>query len=808
MKLNIQLFAGSCSIGTITETTDINTNQSTFTIPATLTTSGSTYNNDDAYMTLQWKYASGSDWTIISKKTFGIGQNTSKTKSWSLTLTHNADGTLENVNFRVKWYITSSTNGTSSTKTATPTTIPRASSIDSMNNATTQDYPTIKWTPKSSTFKYKVKYLSADGTTYVQSGLISPNQTTQYPYSSLQIPNEFFTNVKSSYTQTATAILYTYQSDGTTLIGQNSTTFTVTLISNAKPHVWIENITDVGNTPSGWNVLLKGKSKIRYDVKYYFPFPEPASATITSNTNGQNFSASATISSSTQTKQFTTSVLNTTGSNSISARVTDSRTRYTDATSQTYTVVDYSNPSISEAKAKRVNSSNVEDDNGTYLNITFKASITSVSNKNTNIFRVGYREKGIGSYTYKTFVNNDKTTYSLGNTYVDYRITDWTLNTNKQYDIIFEATDSFTTTSSLRQIDTGFDLMNFNTSGKAMAIGKVSEAGSNEELLEIALPTTYTKNININKSSGDVYLEAKRTDNSKYIELLVGSGGINRGLYVNSGWLMYYDDTNLVIPKSTILKKEVVVDSIRSKNMIDKSTIVAGSIDGTSTTIRLNTRQALWLPVGTYTCSCNNITSPFRYGIQVQNIGVPPLSTWPSSFIYDSGWKTDTSFTFTITNAGWCTLMISKENNATLTTNEVSDFNFQLEKGSTATTYYPYQNLDGQEVYSTGEIKIGTWIDGKPLYRKVVIWSPNDYINKDTIKSLAHGISNLNEVCICNAIANWNNKFMPLTTHYQNQANEIAINTIDSSNINFTSYGENWGATKITFILEYTKTTD
>ena len=45
--------------------------------------------------------------------------------------------------------------------------------------------------------------------------------------------------------------------------------------------------------------------------------------------------------------------------------------------------------------------------------------------------------------------------------------------------------------------------------------------------------------------------------------------------------------------------------------------------------------------------------------------------------------------------------------------------NVQLEKGTSFTTYSPYQNLDGQEIYSTGEVKIGTWIDGKPLYRKV-----------------------------------------------------------------------------------------
>ena len=57
---------------------------------------------------------------------------------------------------------------------------------------------------------------------------------------------------------------------------------------------------------------------------------------------------------------------------------------------------------------------------------------------------------------------------------------------------------------------------------------------------------------------------------------------------------------------------------------------------------------------------------------------------------------------------------------------------FQLEKGSSATSYEPYitpsivvdneeiYNKDNIEQYSTNEIRIGTWVDGKPLYRKVV----------------------------------------------------------------------------------------
>lgn len=45
----------------------------------------------------------------------------------------------------------------------------------------------------------------------------------------------------------------------------------------------------------------------------------------------------------------------------------------------------------------------------------------------------------------------------------------------------------------------------------------------------------------------------------------------------------------------------------------------------------------------------------------------------------------------------------------------------QVEIGNSRTDYSPYQDLNYQEIYSTSEIKIGTWVDGKTLYRKVVL---------------------------------------------------------------------------------------
>lgn len=143
---------------------------------------------------------------------------------------------------------------------------------------------------------------------------------------------------------------------------------------------------------------------------------------------------------------------------------------------------------------------------------------------------------------------------------------------------------------------------------------------------------------------------------------------------------------------------DMVVNSIRTKNMFDSSTLVQGGIDGNVLTTRVSTRQILWLKAGTYTFS-TNLPSTYRYGILIRP-SAPPTSTTSS---YDSGWQTSTSFTFTISTPGYFMMNFAKPDNTDLTISDISSYNFQLEEGSTATTYTPYQNLDGmnKEVIQT-----------------------------------------------------------------------------------------------------------
>jgi hypothetical protein len=104
--------------------------------------------------------------------------------------------------------------------------------------------------------------------------------------------------------------------------------------------------------------------------------------------------------------------------------------------------------------------------------------------------------------------------------------------------------------------------------------------------------------------------------------------------------------------------------------------------------------------------------------------------------------------------------------------------------------------------YSTTETVIGTWIDGKPIYRKVI----TETCSGGTTISINHNISNLNEVISLEYFTfNNTNKNTDIP---HNGSNTLSINRITTTTINgsiSTGYDSGW---QLKIILEYTKTTD
>ena len=110
--------------------------------------------------------------------------------------------------------------------------------------------------------------------------------------------------------------------------------------------------------------------------------------------------------------------------------------------------------------------------------------------------------------------------------------------------------------------------------------------------------------------------------------------------------------------------------------------------------------------------------------------------------------------------------------------------------------------------YSTTENDTGqTWINNKPIYRKVVEFGnlPNN-----TSKTVAHGISNLETFVKCDFIATRSSDkdtlFIPYSTFNTNNTGGI-IFYMNSVNIYATTVSDRSAYSGV-IILEYTKTTD
>lgn len=135
----------------------------------------------------------------------------------------------------------------------------------------------------------------------------------------------------------------------------------------------------------------------------------------------------------------------------------------------------------------------------------------------------------------------------------------------------------------------------------------------------------------------------------------------------------------------------------------------------------------------------------------------------------------------------------------------------QLELGDKASSPVQYLNLEEAmlgDVYSTREQRIGTWTNGKPLYRKVVECG---YLNAGN-QTISHNIKDIDE--ITDVIASFRNEnigtWFPIPRAYPTDMEKFGVSIdVGKSDITLTN-GSNYNGTIFLAraIIEYTKTTD
>ncbi len=109
-----------------------------------------------------------------------------------------------------------------------------------------------------------------------------------------------------------------------------------------------------------------------------------------------------------------------------------------------------------------------------------------------------------------------------------------------------------------------------------------------------------------------------------------------------------------------------------------------------------------------------------------------------------------------------------------------------------------------EEIYSTEEQRIGTWIDGKPLYRKTIISNFElPFVTQVTSYNIDHNISNIDKVVHV--------EMTDGLKHIPNLSKAGGTTTIDyvsSTTIEIRYINDSWSSRDWYITLEYTKTTD
>ncbi len=395
------------------------------------------------------------------------GYNIVTLKTGTQTVAHNADGSKS---ISYSFSVTDNAGqrytpgNASASGTFTLATIPRASTISSVDGSTIGSPMTVNISRAVSTFTHQLWY-KVGNSAWVDLGKgigTSKAFTITPEFAGQQFPN----------TMNAQLTLCVRTYNGTTTIGSDY--YESMIIQFPKYTPTISNIKLTGNSLLSGE-YVKGKSTVTVEItasSLYGSTIKSYSATV----DGKTYSGN----------KFTSSALSN-GSKSVSVTITDTRGRTATLASSTITVRDYANPTITDFTLVR------QSDEETKVIATVKGTVAAVNNKNAKTVQVTLN--GVTqTITSNAYTINGTTTFT--NVPTDNTLT----GTAK-------ITDGYTSVSKNVVLPTVAVTMDFHHSGKGIAMGKVAETS---DLLDIAWKTKFNKAASIEVPAFDSF-SIKRT---------------------------------------------------------------------------------------------------------------------------------------------------------------------------------------------------------------------------------------------------------------------------------------------------------
>lgn len=271
------------------------------------------------------------------------------------------------------------------------------------------------------------------------------------------VPLTWGNAMPNSTSLNGTLTLTTYQSNYSTKVGSNDVETTkFNIPSSMVPSVDLDVTEATSGITDKFGFYIQSKSKLKVNVIAAGAYGSTIKSYKTT-IEGVSYTASS----------FTSNALTKSGSVTISTTVTDSRGK-TKSTFEIFPVTAYTSPTIYAFLCNRANSKGEADDNGTYLNANINFSISELKSINDNSYSLHYRLKDSDEWVSIASGN----VYSFDDSILS---TSAILDVNSSYEIRLTIKDYFTTRYAYFDMGTAFTLINYNSSGRAIAFGGVSE---------------------------------------------------------------------------------------------------------------------------------------------------------------------------------------------------------------------------------------------------------------------------------------------------------------------------------------------
>lgn len=429
---------------------------SSYTINSSASKSGTLTINGTKYSFTFTAQLSGNQTKTIYTKSVTVHHNSDGTKTCAFSATAGINVTLSGTYWG---NVTASGNGVFDT-------IARASSISAVTASVSVNGTNtckVDIDRKSSSFTHTVVW---------KIGSYSKTTTGVGTSTSYAIPTSWLNSIPNATSGTATVQVTTYS--GSTKIGSTvSKTFKITVPSNVVPSISSVGLSEAtSGINAQFGAYVQNKSKLKVTVSASGVY----SSTIKSYKTvilGKSYTASS----------FTSGVLTSSGTVNVAVTVTDSRGR-TATTTKSVTVIAYSVPTITTFNVQRANGLGTADNEGTMALARIKFAISPVSNKNSKTYIVEYKPKSSDTWTQA----GTGSVYS----YDSNMLLNLGLSTDSSYDLRLVISDFFGSTTALAEIATSFTLIDYNSSGKGLSFGKVSEIA---DQMEVNMDMAIYKNI-------------------------------------------------------------------------------------------------------------------------------------------------------------------------------------------------------------------------------------------------------------------------------------------------------------------------